>query len=195
MPTGYTADVADGKITDFKTFALRCARAFGATIMQRDDPMDDPPKKREETEYYQNRLKESVNELEELKALSLDACEIKSDNEYNESMTYYRKSVAKYAAIKKRYLSMLEDVESWEPPTENHFELKKFMREQLQKSLKFDCDYEPSRPKRKTAEEWKLDRMQLLGRNVEYYAKESQEEKERCQSTNKWIEDLENSLK
>ncbi len=26
MPTGYTAEVSDGKVTDFATFALGCAR-------------------------------------------------------------------------------------------------------------------------------------------------------------------------
>lgn len=26
MPTGYTADVGDGKLKDFREFALRCAR-------------------------------------------------------------------------------------------------------------------------------------------------------------------------
>lgn len=42
MPTGYTADIKDG-IT-FRDFALRCARAFGATIMQRDEDISIPPR-------------------------------------------------------------------------------------------------------------------------------------------------------
>jgi hypothetical protein len=32
MPTGYTAKVNDGSITDLKSYALICARAFGASL-------------------------------------------------------------------------------------------------------------------------------------------------------------------
>ena len=42
MPTGYTADIQDGKITTLREYALSCARAFGALIMMRDDPHDAP---------------------------------------------------------------------------------------------------------------------------------------------------------
>ena len=34
MPTGYTADIKDG--IDFKTYAMNCARAFGARVMLRE---------------------------------------------------------------------------------------------------------------------------------------------------------------
>ena len=35
MPTGYTAAVCSGEITEIKDFALSCARAFGALITMR----------------------------------------------------------------------------------------------------------------------------------------------------------------
>lgn len=40
MPTGYTADVQSGKVTDFAEYAMNCARAFGALVLMRDDPSD-----------------------------------------------------------------------------------------------------------------------------------------------------------
>jgi len=39
MPTGYTCQVQDGMITEFKEFALLCARNFGACITLRDEPL------------------------------------------------------------------------------------------------------------------------------------------------------------
>lgn len=42
MATGYTHPVAEGTVTDFATFALDCARAFGALITIRDDPPGTP---------------------------------------------------------------------------------------------------------------------------------------------------------
>lgn len=37
MPTGYTASVQEGKVTEFRDFAMECARAFGALVMMRDE--------------------------------------------------------------------------------------------------------------------------------------------------------------
>src|SRR5262245_849411 len=46
MPNAYTAPVLDGTVTDFADFALRCARAFGATgVDMRDEPADVPPRR------------------------------------------------------------------------------------------------------------------------------------------------------
>jgi len=40
MPTGYTAEIYEGeKEVTFEKFALTCARAFGACITIRDEPM------------------------------------------------------------------------------------------------------------------------------------------------------------
>ena len=60
MPTGYTEDIYNGKDVTFKDFALKCARAFGACVHQRDDDANDPPKLREpNTGYYEERLKKA----------------------------------------------------------------------------------------------------------------------------------------
>jgi len=39
MPSGFTSDIYDGKKITFKDFTLKCARAFGACIHLRDDPI------------------------------------------------------------------------------------------------------------------------------------------------------------
>lgn len=57
MPTGYTAGVKDGTVTDFKAFVMQCARAFGALIDMRDDPSDVPiPKSFAPSSYGKNIL-------------------------------------------------------------------------------------------------------------------------------------------
>jgi len=58
MPTGYTAKLCEGE-QSFGEFALGCARAFGACVMQREDSMDDLPKAREhdgDVGYYSRAL-------------------------------------------------------------------------------------------------------------------------------------------
>ena len=60
MPTGYTEDIYNGKDVTFKDFALKCARAFGACVHQREDNIDDPPRlKIADTSYYEEKLKKA----------------------------------------------------------------------------------------------------------------------------------------
>jgi hypothetical protein len=40
MPTGYTAEILDGKVTTFREFAQKCMRAFESTIHMRDESLD-----------------------------------------------------------------------------------------------------------------------------------------------------------
>lgn len=63
MPTGYTADVADGKITDFVEYALQCARAFGACIMLRDEPISSEIPEFQPSDYNANALAEAEKTL------------------------------------------------------------------------------------------------------------------------------------
>ena len=42
MPTGYTAIIEDDPNCTFEQYLMRCARAFGATVTMRDDPLDKP---------------------------------------------------------------------------------------------------------------------------------------------------------
>ena len=58
MPSGYTENIYYGKEVTFKDFALGCARAFGACVMQRDDPADVKPKIMPEESYHTEKLKE-----------------------------------------------------------------------------------------------------------------------------------------
>lgn len=70
MPTGYTAGVEDGTVTTLREYALTCARGMGACIMQRDDPMNEPPKKQEPTDYHVKWLAEAKEKLVQLAAMS-----------------------------------------------------------------------------------------------------------------------------
>lgn len=67
MPTGYTASVADGTTTTLRAFALQCARAFGATVTMRDDPMSAEIPERFEPGGFYRRLMEQATTWAELK--------------------------------------------------------------------------------------------------------------------------------
>ena len=67
MPTGYTATLME-KGQDFPDFVLLCARAMGATIMLRDEPLDAPIPEFQPSDYSAKQLEESKEELARLLA-------------------------------------------------------------------------------------------------------------------------------
>jgi len=196
MPTGYTADVADGKVTDFRTFALTCARAFGATVMQRDDPLSEMPKHREMPDFYGEWLAKSEAEQARLGAMTLDEAEIEMAAERDAAIAYRDEYLARKAAERARYESMLAEVEAWEPPTFDHAELKSFMAKQLRESIDFDCggSYEPAVPDIRSAQAWLADKRAKAAADVARNLKSIAEEQERCDSANAWIDALYASL-
>jgi hypothetical protein len=194
MPTGYTADVGDGKVTDFRTFALRCARNFGATIMQRDDPMDALPKPREVGDYYPKRVAEAKAEIIRLETMTLAEAEREAAKEYEAAIASDAEYKAKREETRARYEAMLAEVEAWEPPKDEHAGLKKFMTEQLRSSIDFDCaDYSTERVQYSPSV-WLAKARQKAASDLAYAEKHLAEEIERCEGANQWITALYESL-
>jgi hypothetical protein len=66
MPTGYTAKLVESGQT-FEEFVLTCARAFGALIELRDEPLDAPiPETLEPHSYYAEAVVEAKKRLTNL---------------------------------------------------------------------------------------------------------------------------------
>ena len=80
MPTEYTHYIKDG--ISFKEFALKCARAFGACITMKEDPMDvEIPKFKPDT-YYHKRLKATLKKWKELDNITVAEAELMAEEEY-----------------------------------------------------------------------------------------------------------------
>lgn len=194
MPTGYTAAVADGTLTDFRTFALRCARNFGATIMQRDDPMTDLPKMREPSDYYERELAAAEAELAMLADLNAETAVPVLEAEYTKALAEHNRYVEDKVETAARYDAMAELVRAWEPPTSDHYALKRFMIDQLAESRKFDCDWRPEPPKKLAPMEWLAERTTRATTRLARAKEGHREELERCAGANAWITKLYESL-
>jgi hypothetical protein len=195
MPTGYTADVADGKVTDFRTFALRCARAFGATIMQRDDPANDPPKLREVSSYEIEAVARDEQRVAALAAMTDADAQREAAAEYAAAVKRNREYAEETRAKRARYEAMLAAARAWVPPTAEHEPMKKFMIEQLTESIKFDChdDLWPE-PTRKSGRAWLAEQRQHAHESLGRSIKRLQEERDRVDGANAWIGALYDSL-
>jgi len=192
MPTGYTADIPKG-IT-FEQFALRCARGMGALILMRDDPWDAPiPDVFEVPDYYVTALAEKKEKRDAFMALSpeeLEATYLAHVEKVREENAKRQKEADE---ILTAYRVMLAQVRGWVPPTADHHGMKKFMTEQIESSIDFDCRaYIEDVPA--TMEEWQNKRSEELHRAVNYAAKSLAEQTKNAASRTAWVQALKQSL-
>lgn len=194
MPSGYTAKIAEG-IT-FKQFALSCARAFGALIMMRDDPMDAKiPDEVKPDDYHLRRKEELLKEWKEIENKSPKEIQKIIDSNFDEAMERYNKRKKDAADLRAKYEKILAEAKSWNPPSPDHTGLKDFMIEQVESSIKWDCDTSyDTVPVKESIDEFLKERRADIQRDILYheenYAKEVQRAKERTE----WIVKLKQSL-
>jgi hypothetical protein len=195
MPTGYTAALYEGKPTTFEEFMLNAARAMGAAIMQRDDAPGPIKEASEASSYHKAALENANSKLTMLINLSVVEWTQREKDQREENDRQDREAEARVAAIQERYEAMLIQVEDWQPPTDEHEGLKKFMRDQLVESIGWDCSASP-RPERPVADPVAFAKAEVAraARNVEYHAEKLAEDEERAASRSKWVRDLKASL-
>lgn len=195
MPTGYTADVQSGKVTDFKQFAMKCVRGMGVCVIMRDDPHDAAiPERWEPSTWHDERLAEAVADEKRILAMSAADEEQQCLKEHEEAMAEYRRSEERRKAERSRYETMLAKVWAWNPPTPEHEGFKDFMRTQLVQSIDFDCGSGPSAPVLQTSSEWRKAKLKAIHWSIEYHTKERAEEIERTESRNRWMAEFRKSL-
>jgi hypothetical protein len=196
MATGYTATIAEG--ISFNDFALQCARSFGALILMRDDPMDKPiPKEFKPSDYHSKKIVEIMKELKLLESLPESEANKRAEQDYQTALDVKKEGLKKANKLREKYLAMLVKVQGWTPPTSDHTELKKFMVEQIEQSIKFDCltDYYTQQDiKLQSGKDWLAGQMQKLADSLTYHIKEDKEEKERTAGRNRWVQELRKSL-
>jgi len=138
MPTGYTSIIEDNPNVTMRDYALRCVRAMGACIMQRDDPLDDPPNTGEPNSYYREAKAKVEAELAQLESMD----KRQKQKLFEKHIAEITEANVRYASEHKRksdaYARIRADVVAWKPPTPDHEGLKKFMLEQI------DLCYQPA---------------------------------------------------
>lgn len=196
MPTGYTAELMD-KGMYFKTFVLQCARAFGALIMMRDDPMNTPiPEKFEPSDYNLKALAEAKEKHKALAEMTNDEKIAFGEAEREATINRHKEWLSRDEVQNKRLLEMELQVQAWRPPTADHEGLKKFMLEQIEISLN-DLSYiskEITKAQERSPMAFYVDAVSGAERNIEYHTKENTKEIERSESRTKWVNQLRASL-
>jgi len=196
MPTGYTSEILKG--IDFKTFAMNCARAFGACITLRDerDGGEIIPEKFEPSDYHLKAVEKVKKELKELFFMKSEQLDSIAKNKWLKSEESRIKSLEEIDKQKKYYEKMLYQVNNWKPPTPEHQGIKDFMQKQILESINYDCDksyYEKSNLYLTGSDYFKQEK-ERLQQSIEYHEKAHLEEVSRAEGRTKWIKDLRESL-
>lgn len=195
MPTGYTAGVADGSVTDLRTFALQCARGMGALISMRDELMDAPiPEAFEPSPYAVKRLEELRAELAKVRAMTADEREEAAAAAYRTDLEAEAKWREEKRVVRNRYNAMIAQVVRWDCEADG---LKELMLEQLHRGRDFDAPADEGfwkTPKRLSGQEWyKQEETRLYGQ-VARAAEEVEKEAQRVAGRNAWLTRLRRSL-
>lgn len=194
MPTGYTAAIADG--IDFKTFVMQCARAFGATITMRDEPLDaEIPDEFQPSDYHVKVLKDAKDKLAQLTAMSPESAEHAAHQDYVDRLKDHRRYLREKQELREKYNAMLAQAKAWVPPSADHAQLKTFMIEQITGSIDFDCSVHLSPPERLSGAQWLENQINQATRDIAYHTKHDDEERERAQSRSQWVRQLRESLR
>lgn len=193
MPTGYTHSISEG--ISFEKFTLNCAKAFGALISMRDEPNDAPiPTEIKPDDYHSKAIVKAKTDLRKYEAMKLPEAEKLCQKAYDNELKRIAEAEAKDAKLKTDYELMLAKVKKWTPPTTEHHGLKKFMIEQIESSIDWDCGYERDKPRKQNAEQWLLEQKRQAIKDIDYHTKKNDEEIKRCAERTKWIQDLLKSL-
>jgi hypothetical protein len=191
MPTGYTAIIEEKADLTFREFALRCARAMGACVMQRDDPADDPPKVPEPSECDAKRKREAEAKLIELRGLSAEGARALWQADCEHITKKNAESVAEAKELERRYARMRAMVTAWAAPAD-HEGLRRFMLEQIDMCK---SDWTPYiRKAAETPGDWLAGEIKASEWTLEYSAKHAAEELERTADRKRWIDALYASL-
>jgi len=199
MPTGYTSKIYAGEQVTGKEFIMTCARAFGALIEMRDEPMGAQiPEELKVDTYHEKQLEHSNQELNNYKNMSIEEAQELVDESYENKVEENKKYYNEKLELKNRYEKVLAEVEQWKLPSPEHQNLKDYAIRQLEESILFDCghieDY-AKEVKKETPEEYIQKQIDSCLWNIEYHQKEWDKEVKRTNERNLWIKQLRDSFK
>ena len=200
MPTGYTAKlVEDGQ--KFPEFVLTCARAFGALISLRDEPLEPVPEGFEPsssgTTYHLDGITRAKDLLAKLKAMTFEEQQTYGEAIRLAELKNTRSYMEKCEAENERVNTMIAEVTAWEPPSSEHVQLKEFMLSQLKVSLNDGSYYTKQLAATEASTPQKFYDAALEGakHDIDYHEKHLLEDNERTKGASVWVKQLQDSLR
>lgn len=204
MPTGYTNPILEGEINNIEDFAKLCARAFGALVHLRGEPLNAEYKPLEVSNHYNEAVELARQRIEEVNEMSNGDLIDQVKGLIETELEYHRDHLEKAKEHSDKLNALLKEAEEWTPPTDEHNNLKAFMIDQIQKTIDADCDtsYDEEEIEKLTnqlenlnADEIRANEISQNTRSIEYNEELYEDEVERVKKINQWYQDLAASFK
>lgn len=192
MPTGYTSIIEDHDDVTFEQYLWRCARAFGAFIMQREDALDAAVSlERKPDGYYEKEVLRLRKELRAAEEMTLDGAALAMAEDNAQVLAFHEESKASRKRTSAQYDRMRAKVRAWEPPTPEHAGLKKFMLEQLETGHP-SYMREPGEPPKLASDPaaWRAEKIEQARDSLLRTEQHLAEEVQRCKEATAWIQAL-----
>ena len=202
MPTGYTAGILDGTTKNFKEFAKQCTRAF--MIHLKDEPIDVEYVPRTHTDYHTKKITESKRTLKEIELVKDEAIINTENKRLLDDIKYHEDAITTKAESELKLNEFLIKAKAYKPPTETHKGIAKFMVEQIESTIDFDCkdnNYHENNIIELKEKLKVLDADCIRGEmrvsateSIAYHTKEHEAELKRCRESNEWYNEFINSI-
>ena len=198
MSAGYTVGIDSGKIKTGKEFLMLCARAFGACVEIRDEPLLVLiPERFESTDCYTELIAISRNKIAELQSLSKNEIRERMDKSRRNIEQSYLERIEAARKTKEKYANILEEVERWNPPTPKHEELKRFAINQIRityDDINVKMPDSISKEFDVSEEEWREAMVSSIEDDIHRYKEYRQRDIDATKTRNEWLAKLRESL-
>jgi hypothetical protein len=197
MPTGYTQLLFDKPDATPAEFIMRCARAMGACVMMREEPLSAPiPEKfTQDSTYHADSVKEAKDKLNVIKLMKPAQVEEKLQSEYEKAEKRRLESYDEAVQVAKRFKIMREQITKWSPPTPKHQGLKDFMLQQLDtENEDWSVEYHAKPSVKLDAAQWLEEQIEQLEKQIAYHTEKQELEDSLLQQRNEWIAKLREAL-
>ena len=196
MSTGYTLIIREKQNVTFREYALGCSQAFDDLIEMCDDSLDTQMQYEfHPRDYHSNELKRAQETLQKAKNMTLEEATREAERDYKSALRSHNKAQQSNADLHGRYEAMLQKARNYQSPTKDHDNFKKFMVDQLEESLKFDCSYSKVKaPQKQTPKQYQAQLIKQAKHDVAYHQKEWKEEVKHARKRTKWVQALMRSL-
>jgi 1,4-alpha-glucan branching enzyme len=202
MPTQITDKVLNGSITDLKGMVEWSMQSFFPSMRGKD--LGEPYVKLEVDPKWQQEIdecKEKIDKLERRRVSTWEKETIKSHTQWRDQDQSYLDSTNKK---KEKIEAMMDKVQNWTPPTDEHKDFKEFMEKQLGGELdslnstierqESSIEFHNKMIETPDIEYTKEGRYNYLNGRIKDCESYIEEETKLCNVSNTWVKDLMESI-
>ena len=153
------------------------------------------PEKIQPSGYHKEELVRARERFAEIWEWDEAKADGEAEKDYQKEIKWYKKESVARKKLKKRYKKMLGKLKAWKPSNKQTEDLKSFLIECLERSLKGSDCYDIDEPVRKTGEEFKDVEIKKARHDMEYYGREQQEAIVFARLETKWINEIRESIR